>query len=442
VSYDASNHRTGVSYDANGNQLSSVTPPYGEQYTWSAENQISTVTGGGGPEKDYIYDPWGKRIFEWSSDDPEALRFVLYGEDGKLLCSMKWRATHTASGYVPDYDSLSGRTYFAGRVLGQATDRLGSIRSNGRQTDPSTYAISYAPRNYYPYGEERTTPQEGTESFATYTRDSAANSRDYADQRYYSPGMGRFLSPDPLGGDPGSPQSLNRYAYVVGDPVNLNDPLGLCPPGYVEADSSDRSSIVQTAESYVGQAAYSSGGHFKTKDGLLTGIDCSGLVSQALAGIEYSGDSFTQAGTLFTTGQTSELFDSGSTFAVGDIIWFPGHVGIVSSVDTSGKVLAFIGSQTSTGPAVVDLTDPSKTYWQSQMESAKAYKPCVPASGMEIKKKPPLVLRSAGNSPEPSSTVPNAGTTPYWKRAMAAFLAWIDAIPLGPPNPSIQSIFK
>ena len=32
--------------------------------------------------------------------------------------------------------------------------------------------------------------------------------------------MGRFLQPDPLVGDIGNPQTLNRYAYSHNDPVN------------------------------------------------------------------------------------------------------------------------------------------------------------------------------------------------------------------------------
>jgi RHS repeat-associated protein len=38
---------------------------------------------------------------------------------------------------------------------------------------------------------------------------------------------GRWLSPDPLGGDVTNPQSLNRYAYVLNNPTTLIDPLGL-----------------------------------------------------------------------------------------------------------------------------------------------------------------------------------------------------------------------
>ena len=64
--------------------------------------------------------------------------------------------------------------------------------------------------------------------YATYWRD-AESSLDYAMNRYYDNVTGRFLSPDPYGGSAsaGNPQSWNKYAYVVGDPVGGNDPTGL-----------------------------------------------------------------------------------------------------------------------------------------------------------------------------------------------------------------------
>jgi hypothetical protein len=47
--------------------------------------------------------------------------------------------------------------------------------------------------------------------------------------RYYSNAYGRFMTPDlsTTGQDPTSPQSWNKYAYVMGDPVNRLDPSGL-----------------------------------------------------------------------------------------------------------------------------------------------------------------------------------------------------------------------
>ena len=54
---------------------------------------------------------------------------------------------------------------------------------------------------YFPYGEDRYNPNPANpandrEESATYTRDSATG-LDYANQRYYSAGLGRFRSPDP-----------------------------------------------------------------------------------------------------------------------------------------------------------------------------------------------------------------------------------------------------
>src|SRR5690348_1839749 len=73
------------------------------------------------------------------------------------------------------------RTYFGNRLLTNPQDRLGSIGK------------------YYPYGEERNysaLPNDQVK-FATYTRDGVSG-LDYADQRYYTSQLGRFMTPDPL----------------------------------------------------------------------------------------------------------------------------------------------------------------------------------------------------------------------------------------------------
>jgi RHS repeat-associated protein len=81
---------------------------------------------------------------------------------------------------------------------------------------------------YFPYGAEATATASDRDKFATYYRD-ASTGLDYADQRYYSSTIGRFLSPDPYeaSGGPVDPGSWNRYAYVQGDPINFVDPQGL-----------------------------------------------------------------------------------------------------------------------------------------------------------------------------------------------------------------------
>ncbi len=50
---------------------------------------------------------------------------------------------------------------------------------------------------------------------------------DYLHARFRSPLTGRFLSTDPIGGDPKAPQSWNRFAYVLGNPLKYVDPDGL-----------------------------------------------------------------------------------------------------------------------------------------------------------------------------------------------------------------------
>ncbi|MEW6736290.1 MAG: RHS repeat-associated core domain-containing protein, partial [Acidobacteriota bacterium] len=69
--------------------------------------------------------------------------------------------------------------------------------------------------------------------FTTYYRDDETGGFDFAEARYYVSMFGRFLSPDPLvsSARPGNPQTWNRYAYVLNNPVNLTDPNGLAPQG-------------------------------------------------------------------------------------------------------------------------------------------------------------------------------------------------------------------
>jgi RHS repeat-associated protein len=130
------------------------------------------------------------------------------------------------TGVFGPWSSLQGcfltgqNTYFAGRLIVEngstvATDRLGSVRGNGLQSNTI---------QYFPYGGEQQSGHEGVSKFGTYFRDAVG--QDYAEQRYYNAGMGRFWSPDRKAGSLANPGSLNRYTYAHGDPVNLFDPHG------------------------------------------------------------------------------------------------------------------------------------------------------------------------------------------------------------------------
>jgi len=45
--------------------------------------------------------------------------------------------------------------------------------------------------------------------------------------RYNASTMGRFMSADPLGGSLANPQTLNKYSYVINNPLRYTDPTGL-----------------------------------------------------------------------------------------------------------------------------------------------------------------------------------------------------------------------
>ncbi|HYC61224.1 MAG TPA: RHS repeat-associated core domain-containing protein [Thermoanaerobaculia bacterium] len=95
--------------------------------------------------------------------------------------------------------------------------------------------------DYLPFGEEISTGVNGRtasrgyatfdgvrQQFTGYERDHEI-SLDYARARYYANAQGRFISVDPLmaSGQPRTPQSWNRYAYVTNNPLRWTDPSGL-----------------------------------------------------------------------------------------------------------------------------------------------------------------------------------------------------------------------
>jgi len=53
----------------------------------------------------------------------------------------------------------------------------------------------------------------------------------YYGARYYDPALRRWVQADTLVPEPGDPQSLNRYSYVLNNPLRYTDPTGHCIPG-------------------------------------------------------------------------------------------------------------------------------------------------------------------------------------------------------------------
>ena len=74
----------------------------------------------------------------------------------------------------------------------------------------------------------------------------------YMRARYYNQDIKRFINRDIVSGDIGNSKSLNRYAYVQGNPVSLTDPFGLCP---------DSNSSVRLVRTFLCDTDWSTVGH-------------------------------------------------------------------------------------------------------------------------------------------------------------------------------------
>ncbi|HKV38173.1 MAG TPA: RHS repeat-associated core domain-containing protein, partial [Blastocatellia bacterium] len=80
-----------------------------------------------------------------------------------------------------------------------------------------------------PFGEDfAESGSQEKHHFTSYERDGETG-LDYANRRVYSSASARFQWVDPYStsGTATDPQTWNRYAYVMGDPVNSADPSGM-----------------------------------------------------------------------------------------------------------------------------------------------------------------------------------------------------------------------
>jgi RHS repeat-associated protein len=97
---------------------------------------------------------------------------------------------------------------------------------------------------YEPYGTPLTTPRDGAPSYTGHQYDTGTG-LIYAQQRYYDPQLGVFMSPDPMAVDTTSAFNFNRYAYANNSPYKFTDPDGrraamsntLCDIGGCDAGS-------------------------------------------------------------------------------------------------------------------------------------------------------------------------------------------------------------
>lgn len=199
-----------LSYDGNKNLTGDGT----WTYSYDTENHLLSASKTG-VSASMVYDP-------------------IHRQSQKTVGSAKSRYIYSGWQRIADYDGVTGNLqsrYVYGTGLDEALiavdssgnktylhhDKMGSViaTTNGSGTVTNTNA-------YGPYGEIGTL--SGTDFGFTGQRYDSELGLCYYKHRYYSPAIGRFLQPDPIGY---TGEDFSLYTYVRNSPLRFTDPLGL-----------------------------------------------------------------------------------------------------------------------------------------------------------------------------------------------------------------------
>ena len=209
ASYGTTNAYT---YDADGQQSSRTISGTSTTMSWDPLHHLYQSVSGASTMK-YVNGADGTRIARL---DP----------DGSTTIWVAGHEVHVANGVVTAtrYYSFAGATIAQRNASGLTW--LASDGQNSRQiaVDATTGA---ATRTYYlPYGAQRTgAPLLPTDqNFLGRVLDSSGLLQDGA--RYYDPGIGQFISPDPLV-NASDNSAMDPYGYAADNPLRFMDLSGL-----------------------------------------------------------------------------------------------------------------------------------------------------------------------------------------------------------------------
>jgi RHS repeat-associated protein len=210
----ATNHinDSGYTYDANGNLTVEPLAP-SNNYTYDGENRLVSFANGSASGT-YTYDGNNLRVKKVSGSTTTV--YVFSGS--KVIAEY-------ANGSLSKEYVYSGAQLLA-TIAGSTTTYHHADHLSVRLSTNAS-GTKVGDQGHFPFGETWYLKNTTTKwQFTSYERD-AESGNDYAMTRYHINRVGRFSSPDLLGGSIADPQSLNRYAYVGNDPLNAVDPLGL-----------------------------------------------------------------------------------------------------------------------------------------------------------------------------------------------------------------------
>ena len=206
------------SYDADGNMTSKTENTGITEYEYDVENRLIRVVTPTDGTWNYTYDGFGNRIVV--TRDGVATRYV-HDPIGLTDVATEYEEGALSARYingiglVARIDDASSNAYYAYDAIGH-TRQL----SNGTGVVANAY-------DYDPFGVRLATSESIPNPFryvGCFGVMREENGLDFMRARYYSPLLGRFLTPDPihlLGGD------LNLYRYAGNSPSRWSDPTGL-----------------------------------------------------------------------------------------------------------------------------------------------------------------------------------------------------------------------
>lgn len=203
------------SYDAAGNTSARTLGGVPETLTWNSEGKLTSHVRSG-QTTSFVYDADGDRLLR-----REAGAVTLYLDNSELRLDVSTRALSSTRYYVFNGQTVAVRTGAGGLKL-LVDDHQGTA---SLAVDAVSGQVSR--RRNTPFGESR--QQAGTwpsqRGFVGGTTDTTTG-LVHLGAREYDPGIGRFISVDPVL-DQADPQQMQGYSYASNAPITRSDPTGL-----------------------------------------------------------------------------------------------------------------------------------------------------------------------------------------------------------------------